>query len=253
MIRDNQFLSYLNDVNKEFSGWDFSFITGTGRMRSGLLSWSYGSMAKHLIQNVDSMLDMGTGGGEFLSMLRPFPRSVYATEGYKPNFEIAKENLEPLGIKVVPFEEDSELPFNDNQFELILNQHESYSPEEIRRTIQKNGVFLTQQVGGLDCKEINESFAVSLNIEFENWNLTTALQELKKNNFEVLYSNEEFPIQRFYDVGALVYYLKAIPWQIPDFNIEKYEESLYDIHKHIQSKGFFDVKQHRFIIKAKAI
>lgn len=92
-----------------------------------------------------------------------------------------------------------------------------------------------------------------MNIEFENWNLTTALQELKKNNFEVLYSNEEFPIQRFYDVGALVYYLKAIPWQIPDFNIEKYEESLYDIHKHIQSKGFFDVKQHRFIIKAKAI
>lgn len=253
MIRDNQFLSYINDVNKEFSGWDFSFITRTGRMRSGLLSWSYGSMAGQLIQNVDSMLDMGTGGGEFLSMLRPFPHSVYATEGYKPNFKIAKENLEPLGVKVVPFEKDSELPFNDNQFELILNQHESFSPKEIRRIIQKNGIFLTQQVGGLDCKEINESFSVSLNIEFKNWNLTTALQELKKNNFEVLYSNEEYPIQRFYDVGALVYYLKAIPWQVPDFSIEKYEESLYNIHKHIQSKGFFDVKQHRFIIKAKAI
>lgn len=69
-----------------------------------------------------------------------------------------------------------------------------------------------------------------MNSEFENWNLTTALEELKENQFEVLYSNEEFLIQRFYDVGALVYYLKAIPWQIPDFSIGKYEKNLYDIH-----------------------
>lgn len=253
MIRDNLFLSYIKDVNKEFSGWDFSFVTETGRMRNGLLSWSYGSMAKALIQNVSSVLDMGTGGGEFLSKLRPFPRSVFATEGYKPNIALAKERLEPLGVTVVPIVEDFDLPFKNNQFSLILNQHESYSPKEVRRIIQENGIFLTQQVGGLDCKEINESFGVSLNKEFENWNLTTALEELKKNQFEILYSSEEFPIQRFYDVGAIVYYLKAIPWQIPDFNIEKYEEDLYDIHRHIQSQGFFEMKQHRFVIKAKAI
>lgn len=29
------------------------------------------------------MLDMGTGGGEFLAMLRPFPKKVCATEGYE--------------------------------------------------------------------------------------------------------------------------------------------------------------------------
>lgn len=253
MIRDNQFLSYIKDVNKAFSGWDFSFITGTGRMRDGLLPWSYGSMASPLIQNTNSMLDMGTGGGEFLSMLRPFPRSVFATEGYKPNVALAKKQLEPLGVTVVPIEEDADLPFNNNQFNLILNQHDSYSPKEVRRIIQANGVFLTQQVGGLDCIEINESLGASVNNEFENWNLTTALQELKNNQFEVLYSNEAFAIQRFYDVGALVYYLKAIPWQVPDFSIEKYEKNLYEIHKSIQSKGFFDVKQHRFVIKARAI
>ncbi|GEN32474.1 hypothetical protein CQU01_27120 [Cerasibacillus quisquiliarum] len=42
----------------------------------------------------------------------------------------------------------------------------------------------------------------------------------------------------------------AIPWQIPDFSTDQYEEGLYDIYKRIQSNGFFDVKQHRFIIKA---
>ncbi|RLL48338.1 class I SAM-dependent methyltransferase [Oceanobacillus piezotolerans] len=252
MRRDSEFLSYVNDINRQFSGWDFSFISGTGRKRSGLLSWSYGSMARQLIQRADSMLDMGTGGGEFLSMLRPLPRTVYATEAYKPNVKLAKENLEPLGIKVELIEEDSDLPFKENQFDLILNQHESYSPEEVRRIIRQDGIFLTQQVGGLDCKEINKALGVSLNTEFENWDLKEALKEIKKNHFQVLYSKEEFPIQRFYDVGALVYYLKAIPWQIPDFSIQKYEEKLYEIHQHIQSRGFFDVKQHRFIIEAKA-
>lgn len=253
MTKDNQFLSYIQDVNKSFSGWDFSYITGTGRMKSSLLSWSYGSLAMSLFQNASSMLDMGTGGGEFLSMLRPFPQTVFATEGYKPNISIAKARLEPLGVTVVPIEEDASLPFKNSHFNLILNQHESYSPKEVRRIIQENGTFLTQQVGGLDCIEINESLGVSANNEFENWNLKAAVMELKNNNFEVLYSNEEYPIQRFYDIGALVYYLKAIPWQVPDFSIEKYEEKLYLIHKIIQSKGFFDVKQHRFIIKAKAI
>lgn len=247
------FLSYLQDADKGFTGWDFSYITRTGRMKTGLLSWSYGSMARPLVQRAGSMLDMGTGGGEFLTMLRPFPESVYATEGYKPNIEIAKKQLEPLGVTVVPVEEDCDLPFENGQFNLILNQHESYSAQEVRRIIETKGVFLTQQVGGLNCMEINEALGVPVNKEFQDWNVTKALEELKNNQFEVMYSNEEFRIQRFYDVGALIYYLKAVPWQVPEFSVEKYKEQLYTIHKRIQDDGFFDVKQHRFIIKAKAI
>ncbi len=34
-----------------------------------------------------------------------------------------------------------------------------------------------------------------------------------------------------YDVGAIVYYLKAVPWEIPDFSVEKYFDKLQEIHK----------------------
>ena len=64
-MNDKTFLSFLKHADKPFSGWDFSFIEDTGRMKSDLLSWSYGSMALSLIQDSESMLDMGTGGGEF--------------------------------------------------------------------------------------------------------------------------------------------------------------------------------------------
>lgn len=252
MKNDCKFIELINDSDQEFSGWDFSYVSETGRIRSGLLSWSYGSLARELMLHADSMLDMGAGGGELLAALRPFPRSVFATEGYEPNIAIAKERLEPLGASVVSIDSDTDLPFHDQQFDLVINRHESFSAGEVRRIIEKNGVFLTQQVGGLDCKEINDWLGVPLNHEYENWNLATALEEIENNRFEILYSQEEFPIQRFYDVGALVYYLKAIPWQVPDFSTEFYLEKLYAIHQHIQSKGYFDVKQHRFIIKAKA-
>ena len=71
MKRDPLFLTLLESTNTHFSGWDFSFISETGRMKSEPLSWSYGSIAFLLMQRAKSMLDMGTGGGEFLSMLQP--------------------------------------------------------------------------------------------------------------------------------------------------------------------------------------
>ncbi|MED3035923.1 SAM-dependent methyltransferase [Bacillus thuringiensis] len=250
MKRDPLFLSLLESANTHFSGWDFSFISETGRMKSEPLSWSYGSTAFQLMQRAESMLDMGTGGGEFLSMLQPFPSTIYATEGYAPNVPIARKKLEPLGVTVVEVTDDTVLPFQDEQFDLIVNQHESYAASEVYRTLSPNGVFLTQQVGGLDCAKLNEQFGSPLNSEFANWSLKAACSELEENGFTILDAKEEFPFQRFYDIGAIVYYLKAIPWQIPDFTVERYYEELYRIHEIILQKGYFDVKQHRFIIKA---
>ncbi|MFA2562628.1 class I SAM-dependent methyltransferase [Bacillus wiedmannii] len=250
MKRDLLFLTLLESANTNFSGWDFSFISETGRMKSEPLSWSYGSTAFQLMQHAESMVDMGTGGGEFLSMLQPFPSTIFATEGYAPNVPIARKKLEPLGVTVIVVTDDTALPFQDGQFNLIINQHESYAASEVKRILSPNGIFFTQQVGGLDCAELNEQFNTPLNSEFASWSLEAACCELKENGFTILEEKEEFPFQRFYDIGAIVYYLKAIPWQIPDFTVEGYNEKLYRIHEIILQKGYFDVKQHRFTIKA---
>ncbi|MDQ0483061.1 class I SAM-dependent methyltransferase [Guptibacillus hwajinpoensis] len=252
MDTDAQFMDYLKDVDHDFTGWDFSFITGTGRMQNQLLPWSYGSIAKTAIQQSKIMLDMGTGGGEFLSLLRPLPVQAYATEGYEPNVGIAKKRLEPLGVKVIEFIYDANLPFDNGQFDLILNQHESYSAIELRRISSSGGNIITQQVGGIDCYQINDKLGVPLNKEFQNWCLESALEELEASGFKIVESKEAFPVQRFYDIGALAYYLKAIPWQIPDFSIQAYMNELYKVHCMIKEKGYFDVNQHRFLIKAEA-
>ncbi|KEQ22240.1 class I SAM-dependent methyltransferase [Paenibacillus tyrfis] len=250
---DKQFEHWIGQANQPFSGWDFSHIVETGRMNSDCLAWSYGSMAIPLMRDAESMLDMGTGGGELLSMLKPWPRSVCATEGYRPNLSVAKERLEPLGVTVLSVEDDEHLPFETSQFDLVLNKHEAYSPREVRRVLTDGGYFLTQQSGGTDCFEINERFGVPLNTAFAEWKLDAAMRGMRENHFEVVKQSEQFLSQRFYDVGALVYYLKAVPWQIPDFEVDKYREELYSIHLLIEQQGYFEVTQHRFYLLAKAL
>ena len=90
MEKDQAFYDFIKDGNRAFKGWDFSFLSETGRTSSSVLSWSYGSMAIPLTRNTDCMLDMGTGGGEFLSLLYPLSANAFATEGYEPNVAIAK-------------------------------------------------------------------------------------------------------------------------------------------------------------------
>ncbi len=251
MMNDRLFESLLKDVEVNFFGWDFGFITETGRMNSGMLSWSYASLAIPHIRKAKSMLDMGTGGGELLSKLRPFPSIVCATEGYQPNVSVAKERLEPLGVRVEGIVGDENLPFETNQFDLILNKHESYSPSAVKRLLSPDGIFLTQQVGGMDCNDINRALGAPINEEFIHWNLEYACKELIEEGFEILDRKEEHPHQRYYDIGALVYYLKAIPWQISDFKVDDYRNELYKIHQLIQSEGYFEVGQNRFVIKAR--
>jgi protein-L-isoaspartate O-methyltransferase len=85
------------------------------------------------MKKAESMLDMGTGGGERLASLQPLPKVTYATEAYAPNVPIARKRLEPLGVKVVQIMSDDNLPFANKTFDLIINHHEAYSVKEVYR------------------------------------------------------------------------------------------------------------------------
>ncbi|WP_433744309.1 class I SAM-dependent methyltransferase [Falsibacillus pallidus] len=251
MMDEELFQFYAKQAKEPFSGWDFSYITETGRMDSEPLSWSYGSMVIKELRDVNSLLDMGTGGGEFLSMLRPLPAHTAATEGYEPNIPVARDRLKPFGIDVKRVEEDDILPFEDGEFNLVINRHESFSASEVKRVLSPGGTFITQQVGGLDLQGLNLSLCAIEEFGYAHWNMDYAREQLKKEGFLEIEGAEEFPITRFFDIGAIIYYLKAIPWQIEDFTVEKYRKPLMEIHDEIERRGYIDFKSHRFYLTAK--
>ncbi len=243
---------FLDNAKHHFSGWDFSYIEG--RMVMEPLTWSYQSRVIPLIRSANSLLDMGTGGGELLYSLQPLPKDTYATEAYKPNVFVAQKKLEPISVKVVEIDEDDEkLPFEDEKFDLIINRHEFYSPKEVFRILKKGGLFVTQQVGGENDLEFNAFLEAPIDIisQPSEWNLKYAAKGLRDVGFTILQEEENSPKTKAFDIGAIVYYFKAIPWQLPDFTIEKYLSKLKEMHYEIEKKGYFETTSQRFFILAK--
>lgn len=238
----------ISEYEQNFSGWDFSYLKG--KMEEDPLPWNYRNIVLDHISSSQQMLDMGTGGGEFLDSLPTLPAKTYATEGYLPNIEIATKRLQPKGVEVKEVKEDDVLPFKDSFFDLVINRHESYSCQEVHRTLKNNGIFISQQVGGMNDIDVNSTLGAALP-DFSDWCLLKAKEDLLHNGFEIVSCDEYIGKTRFYDIGSIVYYLKCIPWQVEDFTVEKYINRLFLLDDHIKTKGHKDFILHRFITIAR--
>ena len=231
-----------------FSGWDFSWLAG--RMHQEEPPWHYPDLVQARLDGAESMLDMGTGGGEFLASLQPLPTETHATEAYPPNLPIAKKRLSPLGITVHPLTDDSALPFADDFFDLVINRHERYDHQEVHRILKPGGVFITQQVGELDNLELNLLLEGDKSHKLINWGLETEVFHLVNTGFHIQRAEKAALRTIFTDIGAVLYYLKAIPWQIEGFNIETHYESLVRLHNYLERHGELITTAHRFLIIA---
>jgi SAM-dependent methyltransferase len=248
-INKDKFERLMNEAwQHEFAGWDFNFVTG--RFVETPPSWDYRQIVLDHIRNAKALLDLDTGGGEFLAGLQPLPPGSCATEGYPPNVAIATARLEPLGVKVFNTHAAVQLPFEDEFFDLVINRHGGILAPEIARVLTPGGRFITQQVGDKNCLLLNEALQNIPDFTFSAWNLERAVKQLETGGLRILERKEEFPKAEFKDIGAVVYYLKAISWQVTDFTIEKYYDRLAEIDQGIQEKGAFVVNEHRFLIEA---
>lgn len=55
---------------------------------------------------------------------------------------------------------------------------------------------------------------------------------------------------KFKDVGAIVYFLKAIPWAVQDFSVDKHLDNLNRLQKKLEKDGFLKFSMGRFMILA---
>ncbi len=217
------------DAEKLFSGWDFSYIQD--RYEEENPTWDFVSIARSLAEKTRWVLDMGTGGGEMLSALAPqLPKNTFATEGYPPNIPIAQAKLARHGISVIPYDSDTDahMPFRDASFDLILNRHEAFDASEVFRILKPRGYFLTQQVDGYDLADLKAHFDKTP--EYPHIVLEPIRNGLENAGFQIERAETWQGAARFHDVGALVYFLHAVPWDAPeDFTVERYQKQLLEL------------------------
>ena len=237
---------WREEERNAFKGWDFSHLKN--RWYDKKLPWDYKEILKEYLKANHKLLDMGTGGGEFLLTLNHPYRNVSVTEMWEPNVKLCKEKLEPLGIEVKQVFDDKELPFENDTFDIIINRHESFNVEEVKRILKPDGIFITQQVGGKNNETLSKALLKDFSSSFPENTLDTRLKEVRKNGFETFYAQEFFPFLRFKDVGAIVYFAKIIEWEFPNFSVDSCFKELCELNEEIKDKGYFESIEHRFII-----
>jgi SAM-dependent methyltransferase len=215
-------------------GWDFSWLGE--RMTTTPLPWNFAETVGAHIGDSPDLLDMGTGGGEWLGSLPDRPPRTVATEAWPPNVPVARERLAPLGIEVVAVEpapdnvEQREretrgrLPFDDGSFSLVVNRHESFVAAEVARILRAGGVFLTEQVEGSDDR-LYELLGLETPVR-RRFTRDLAIEQLEATGIAVLGSEDGQETITFSDIGALAWYLKAVPWTVNGFGIETHREAL---------------------------
>lgn len=229
-------------------GWDFGWLAG--RAVGSDPTWAYPELARSALDRSTRALDVDTGGGELLASLSPLPPYTMATESWPPNLPIAHQRLGPIGVRVLPTPCDARLPVPDGAFDLVLNRHGHINPVEFHRALTPGGTLLTQQVGSDDCAELNTALGAPPAHKLGSWALRGVAQALSAAGFEVGTAREEWPLYTFADVGAVIYQLRMVSWQIPGFTPDRYEASLRRLDARIRTEGPLRVHSHRFLISA---
>ncbi len=239
---------WLREEQHYFKGWNFSHLAD-GWEEEGL-PWDYKELISQYLKSEHQLLDMGTGGGEFLMTLGHPYRNTAVTEAWEPNVELCKNTLEPLGICVKPIVDDARLPFDDNMFDVIINRHEAYDVREIKRILKPGGIFITQQVGGKNNIDLSRRIIENYTSEYADFCLAKEIQKFTQHDFKSLFMQEYFPYLRFFDVGAVVYYAKIIEWEFPGFSVENHENQLKALQKTLEKTGYIESLEHRFVMVA---
>jgi len=245
-------------------GWSFSWLDG--RASESRPPWQYRELVAAAAAEAGSVLDIDTGGGEYLASITPLSASVFATEGHAPNVTIAATRLSPLGISVVqaasapdnvdqtdttPEEDRSSLPFASGAFDLVVDRHSSYWPSEVHRVLVPGGRFLTQQRGeaGAVGSSWSELFGRPSH-PHERFTLLFAVNQLERAGFEVLRAEETDTPMTFRDLAGVVYYLRLVPWAVEHFDAKDDRGALQRIAAEIEGHGAITVRGSHMLIKA---
>ncbi len=233
-------------------GWDFSHIRGKYEEEHDL-PWNYEAIVRRCLQPDMRLLDIDTGGGEFLLSLGHPCEHLAATENYLPNIRLCREKLLPLGIDFQEADGSGRLPFPDQSFDMVINRHGNFNPGEIGRVLKPGGIFITEQVGAENDRELVRLLLNDVpKLPFPNQYLEIAKADFEAVGFETLEAEEAFRPIKFWDVGALVWFARIIEWEFPGFCVSGCLDNLYHAQEILEKNGVIEGTIHRFLLAVRS-
>lgn len=233
----------------DVTGWGFGWLEG--RATEERPPWGYARRLAERLSEVQSALDIDTGGGEVVGEAPALPSRMVVTEGWPPNAERARSLLAPRGVQVVETA-DGPLPFPDESFELVTSRHPVRPAwEEIRRVLVPGGHYFAQHVGPGSAFELIEVFLGPLPDQRRGRDPDREAAEAERAGLVVEDLQTARCRMEFYDVGAIVWILRKCVWWVPDFSVAKYDEKLRALDAQLRDGEPFVAHSTRHLIDAR--
>jgi SAM-dependent methyltransferase len=234
-------------------GWDFSWFDG--RATEERPAWGYQRMLRERLSGARAVLDIQTGGGEVLAGALQgcgaVPTALAATESWPPNATLARHALAPYHGAVTLAADDGGLPFKSDRFDLVASRHPTVVVwPEVGRVLAPGGVYLSQQVGAQSNRELYD-FMMGPQPVDSGRGAARAVVGAEAAGLAVTDVREQALRLEFFDVGAVVYFLRKVLWTVPGFTVEGYAEPIARMHAHISEHGSFVCHATRFLIEAR--
>ena len=230
-------------------GWDFSWFAG--RATEERPRWGYARLMGERMASSAAALDVQTGGGEVLAGIPQPPPLLVATESWPPNLALARRRLAPLGARVVGVAAEADLPFAAGTFDLVVSRHPTHTSwPEVARVLRPGGTYLSQQIGTGSNRELSEAMLGPLPAPTTSA-ATTATGRATAAGLTVTDLREQSLRVEFFDIGAVVYFLRKVLWTVPGFTADAYRPQLRRLHERIAAEGSFVSHAQRFLIEAR--
>ncbi|MER7414701.1 MULTISPECIES: methyltransferase domain-containing protein [Streptomyces] len=231
-------------------GWGFSWLRG--RATEDRPSWGYQRLMSARLAAAGAALDLQTGGGEVLAEAEKLPPVMAATEGWPPNVAKATALLRPRGVVVVAVPDEPPLPFGDGAFDLVTSRH-PVRPwwQEIERVLEPGGTYLAQHVGPASVFELVEFFLGPQPEGRAQRRPEDEVGEARAAGLEIVDLRAERLRMEFFDVGAVIWFLRKVVWMVPDFTVDRYRDRLLELHERIRAEGAFVAHSARHLIEAR--
>lgn len=231
----------------ERQGWDFS------KVRDGRdpVPWDYPQVVRQYLKQTDTVLDVGTGGGEtFLSLASSFARG-HGVDASPEMIEVANSNATDEQYSHIAFSvmDANDLDFESQSFDVVLNRHSVVNVDEVIRILRPNGYFITQSVGHQNTQNIFSAFGWTFaDFGDESWLTTREIANLFQQQGANIRTYAEYDVPYWFeDVESLVFWLKAVPLPEP-FDMTKHWQHVNQIIDICSTSRGIETNEHRELL-----
>lgn len=212
--------------------------------------WEYISVVRDLLRATDTLIDIGTGGGERLLELSGDARQLLGVDPDPEMIGRARALAADKGATSVHFETGTGAEIL-NQFDVVVNRHAPFEAKVVHRLLCPGGHFVTQQVGEHNMKNVRTAFQLEAN----------AFAPIRPEMFV----QAGFIIERFdeydvdyviHDMDSLVFWLQGLDLAHSDFGGFDSERDADAINRLLSTSLTSDgvvTNEHRYLLVATKI